>query len=1057
MRRPRARTEFIRDLMVCALFCLFAGLPLVRAEILPIKAYTTSDGLAHDRVNRIIRDSRGFLWFCTSEGLSRFDGYEFKNYTQDDGLPHRAVYDFLETKDGEFWAATLDGVVLFDPAGVSNREKIGQSKTDAPMFRTFRPADLKTAPATWAITDLLEDRDGKIWAASSHGLYQLTKQAGVWRLERFEIPPAAADRIEEFTALLLDSTGSVWAATALGLYRILPGNAGIQTINKKMSVMMMLEDREHRIWVGSKGGDEPEKGLHLFAYAAEDAPREIRVYRKRDGLSDDYWINALLETADGRIFVGIGNGLCEFTPQADQRLPQFRTLSNEGIVALGEDPSGNIWFSTNSSGVRRLAQGGFVNFDETDNLGSKKIGSIISASDGETYVLSSGFKINRFNGKGFDAVAPRKMIPGNWGTGQITFRDHLGAWWVSGSDGLQRYPPVGKLEDLVNTEPLKTYTTKDGLFTNEIFRLFEDSRGDIWISTIGNVADTVMRWERATDTFHGFTTKDNFPARNGPTAFGEDRAGNIWIGFYSGGLIRYRAGKAEVFTAADNLPAGYIHNIFTDSAGRIWVATSAGGVVRFDDPTSAEKPVLTTLTTRDGLSSNQATCVTEDNFGRIYISTGRGVNRLNLQNGRIKIFTKADGLPENIVNQCRRDAVGALWFGTNNGLARYVPVAEEQNKPPPIFLSGLRVNGETVKKLSELGETEVKDLDFASDQRQIQIDFFALGFGTGEALRYQYKVNGEDWSAPGGQRTINLDRSPGSYIFQVRAVNADGIASENPATVSFTIARPVWQRWWFLVLLTLAIVGLIYLVYSYRLKRLLELEKVRTRIATDLHDDIGASLSKIAILSEVVHQRVAPVAPGNAEINEPLEEIAGTSRELVDSMSDIVWAINPERDHLSDLIQRMRNLAGELTEFADIGLRVKLTGIETDADLPLGADLRREIYLIFKETVNNMVKHSACEMAEVSFGIENDHLVVSVKDDGKGFAPVTNGNGANGNGGAAVTRGGNGLPNMKRRAANMNGSYEITSEKGKGTTVVLRVPLQTGLRGFSLKNLYRKN
>jgi ligand-binding sensor domain-containing protein/signal transduction histidine kinase len=1055
MHRPNRRTEFIRKLTVCALAFLFCAASFVRAEILPFKAYTTSEGLAHDRVNRIVRDSRGFLWFCTSEGLSRFDGYEFKNYTQDDGLPHRAVYDFLETRSGEFWAATLDGVVLFNPSGISAREQeTDEDKTNPPMFRTFRPPDLKTAPSTWEINDLMEDRDGKVWAASSHGLYQLTKEQDDWHLARFDVPPAAARRIEEFNALLQDGAGAVWAATALGLYRILPDNAGVQTINEKLIAMMMIEDREHRIWVGSKGGDEAESGVHVFAYESgppPPPPREIRAYHKRDGLSDEAWMNALLETEDGQIYIGVGNGLCEFTPQADQSLPQFRALSNEGVVALGEDSSGNIWLSTNSSGVRRFARRGFVNFDEPDNLLGKKIGSIVAGSDGETYILASGFKINRFNGKGFDVVSPRKMIAGNWGTGQITFRDHLGAWWVAGANGLQRYPAVGKMEDLAATEPLKTYTTKDGLFTNGVFRLFEDSRGDIWISTIGSVVDTAMRWNRATDTFQGFTARDNFPENNGPTAFGEDRAGNIWIGFYAGGLIRYRAGKAEVFTAADRLPAGYIHNIFTDSAGRVWVATSGGGVVRFDHPTSEEKPVLTNLTTRDGLSSNQATCVTEDNFGRIYISTGRGINRLNLQNGRIKIFTKADGLPENIVTQCRRDSSGALWFGTNNGLARYVPIAEEQSKPPPIFLSGLRVNGNSIRKLSELGETEVKNLDLASDQRQIQVDFFALGFGSGEALRYQYKLNNEDWSAAGGQRTVNLDRASGSYVFQVRAVNADGIVSENPALLSFTIARPIWQRWWFLLLLTLAIVGAIYLVYSYRLRRLLELEKVRTRIATDLHDDIGASLSKIAILSEVVHQRVVPVAPGSAEINEPLEEIAGTSRELVDSMSDIVWAINPERDHLSDLIQRMRSLAGELTEYADIGLRVKLTGIEEDADLPLGADLRREIYLIFKETVNNMVKHSACDMAEVSFGVENDNLIVSVKDDGKGFTPATNGNGA-------ATRGGNGLPNMKRRAANMNGSYEITSEIGIGTKVVLRVPLQTGLRWrYSLKNLYRKN
>ena len=1050
MHRPIPRTEFIRNLMVCALVFLFCGAPFVRAESLPFKAYTTSEGLAHDRVNRIVRDSRGFLWFCTSEGLSRFDGYEFKNYTQDDGLPHRAVNVFLETKRGEFWIGTRDGAVLFNPLGVSKRAQTNENQTDAPMFRVFRPADLKAEPKTWAVEDLIEDRDGQIWAATSHGVFRLEKQdERNFHFRSFDIPAATENRVRDFTDLLQDKNGAIWAGTGGGIYRILPDRSGVQVVNAKIRVESMIEDRAGQIWVGVGGFDT---GLHVFAYTGNE-PREIRVFGKKDGLNTDTWINALLETSDGRIFVG--NGLCEYTPQADPAKPQFRILSTEGVVALGEDTNGNIWFSTNSSGVRRVARHGFVNFDASDGLSSINIGSIISAADGETYVLSSGFKIDRFNGKGFDVVKPREMAPGNWGTGQISFPDHTGAWWVVSALGLQRYPSVKRLEDLTNVKPLKTYTTRDGLFANDVFQAFEDSRGDIWFSVLNDVVNSLHRWERATETIHRYTTDDNLPPENCATAYGEDRAGNIWIGYYNGGLVRYRNGKFESYTTEDNLPTGYISNIFTDSKGRIWVATSAGGVVRIDDPTSEEKPRLANLTTRDGLSSNQATCTTEDNFGRIYISTGRGVNRLDLPTGRIKVFTKADGLPENIVRLCKRDANGALWFGTYYGLARYIPVAEEQSKPPPIFLSGLRVNGAAIKKLSELGEIAVENLDLASDQRQIQVDFFALGFGTGEALRYQYKLNNEDWSAPNEQRTVNLDRASGSYVFQVRAVNADGIASENPALLSFTIARPVWQRWWFLLLLTLAIVGLIYLVYSYRLKRLLELEKVRTRIATDLHDDIGASLSKIAILSEVVHQRVAPVAPDNAEINQPLEEIAGTSRELVDSMSDIVWAINPERDHLSDLLQRMRNLAGELTEFADIGLRVKLAGIETDADLPLGADLRREIYLIFKETVNNMVKHSACEMAEVSFGIENDNLVVSVKDDGKGFAIPTNGNGANGNG---ATRGGNGLPNMKRRAANMNGSYEITSEKGKGTTVVLRVPLQTGLRRrYSLKNLYRKN
>lgn len=599
---------------------------------------------------------------------------------------------------------------------------------------------------------------------------------------------------------------------------------------------------------------------------------------------------------------------------------------------------------------------------------------------------------------------------------------------MTGATGLQRYPSLKRFEDLATTEPLKTYTTDNGLFTNEIFRLFEDSRGDIWISVIGDTINTILRWERATGTIHGYTTNDNLPPKNGATAYGEDRAGNIWLGFYSGGLYRFRSGKFESFTAEDGLPPGYIGNIFTDLAGRLWVATSSGGVIRIDNPTTEEKPRLANLTTRDGLSSNQATCTTEDRFGRIYISTGRGVNRLDLQTGRVKVFTKADGLPENIVRLCQRDASGALWFGTSEGLARYVPIAEEQSAPPPIFVADVRVNGAVVRKLSELGEVVITGLDLTSDQRQIQIDFFALGYGTGEALLYQYKLFGidADWSEATALRTVNLNLSPGAYRFLVRAVNSNGEASPAPASVSFSIARPVWQRWWFLLSASMLFSLAIYAFYRYRIAQIIRLERVRTRIATDLHDDIGSSLSQIAILSEVVRQKV-----GDNGANKPLNLIAEKSREMVDSMSDIVWAINPQKDHLSDLVKRMRRFAGDTFESQEIAFSFKSP--ENLKDIGLGADIRREVYLIFKESVNNLAKYSKCKTAEIAINLAGDLLIVEISDDGCGFDvedKIKN---------AAESYGGNGLPNMQRRAAAIGGKILIKSEFGQGTRITLRI------------------
>ena len=1041
----RLRLRFVRRKTMFACFVLtitiiFLQCSTINAEHPPLKSYTTSDGLAHDRVNKIVRDSRGFLWLCTSEGLSRFDGYEFKNYTQDDGLPHRAVNDFLETRTGEFWVATNGGLVLFNPLGISKRKSQNEHERIEPMFRVLRPTDLKAEQKDWGVEDLLEDRAGRVWAATWSGMYELKKQED-WQLRRLQTPAAKENRSESFTILLEDRTGAIWAGTSDGLARIAPDRSGIEVIRKKMGVLSLLEDRSGRVWVGGMpNSDENLLGLHLFSNA-ENEPREIRVFRKNDGLSDDIWLNALLETSDGRIFVGLGNSLCEYAPQDDSNQPQFRIVSNEGVVALAEDASRNVWFSTASNGVRRLARRGFVTYDKLDGLTNPSIASVIPGTDGEVYILADENKIHRFNGNNFDVVSPRGIIPKSWGTGQISFRDHTGAWWIAGVSGLQRYPSVERFEDLATVEPLKTYTTKDGLFVNEVFRLFEDSRGDIWISVIGDTSNTLLRWERAADRIQGFTAADGVFDKNAPTAFAEDLAGNIWIGFYGNGLLRYRNGKFESYTAAHNLPAGFIHNIFTDSNGRVWVASSVGGVARIDNPTSEEKPPLTNLTTRDGLSSSQTTCVTEDNFGRIYIGTGRGVNQLDLQTGRIKVFTKADGLPENIISRCKRDAGGALWFGTSGGLARYIPAAEEQGEPPPIFFSDLRVNGESIKKISELGEATIENLVFAADQRQIQIDFFALGFSTGESLRYQYKLEGVDaeWSDPSLLRTVSLNLSPGKYRFLARAVNSDGIISVQPAAVAFQIVRPVWQRWWFLLCLS-SLIGLaIYVLYHYRLAQLVKIERVRTRIATDLHDDIGASLSQIAILSEVARQKV-----GDNGASESLQKIAGVSRDMVDSMADIVWAINPERDRLSDLTGRMRNLASEMTELCDIGL--KFTQIDSDRnDLHLSADLRREIYLIFKETLNNLVKHSDCERVEIELRLEADDFVFTVKDDGRGFDTNANGN--------APKRGGNGLINMQKRAESLGGDYQIESKIGAGTISVLRVPLK---EKFSLATLLSK-
>jgi len=321
-----------------------------------------------------------------------------------------------------------------------------------------------------------------------------------------------------------------------------------------------------------------------------------------------------------------------------------------------------------------------------------------------------------------------------------------------------------------------------------------------------------------------------------------------------------------------------------------------------------------------------------------------------------------------------------------------------------------------------LGESEIPALNLDSDQRQVTIEFLGLGATLGERLRYEYRLNNSDWT-PTGERTLNFaNLGNGVNRLEIRAATADRIYSAKPASVSFKIAAPVWQRPWF-VALTIALIGLtVFGIYRYRLNRLLEIERTRTRIATDLHDDIGTNLSKISLLSEIVNLQLANQ---NIESNRLLKSIGEISRESVASMSDIVWAINPKRDSVLELTRRMRLHLEE--SFLDKNARVRFNAPGDDISIKLSMDARRELYLIFKEAVSNAARHSNCRNIEVDFRLENNVIFLRVTDDGKSLD-------------VSQRADGNGLENMRSRAEKNGGKFEIESEAGRGTILKIQFP-----------------
>jgi signal transduction histidine kinase len=466
-------------------------------------------------------------------------------------------------------------------------------------------------------------------------------------------------------------------------------------------------------------------------------------------------------------------------------------------------------------------------------------------------------------------------------------------------------------------------------------------------------------------------------------------------------------------------PMNWLH---ADRMGRLWMARGVAGVARIDRP-EADALVSARYTTRQGLSSNEVLCMTEDLSGNIYLGGARGVDRLDPGSGHVKHYTTSDGLAFGELQTAFRDSRGWLWFGTQRGLSRLIPSAAKARPATHARITRISVAGALVP-VSPLGQEEVALPDLQPGHEQVQIEFVGLGFHAGETPGYQYLLEGaaSGWSAPGAQRVVTYaGLRPGKYRFLVRALNSDGRVT-GPASVRFTVLPPFWMQWWFFAALFAVCGSAAWLAWRYRQKQLAAVQGVRMRIAADLHDDIGASLSHIAMLSELARRDASKAQP---ERTGHLDQIAEVSRELVDSMSDIVWSTDPRRDHLGDLADRMRQYAGEVFGASNIEFRFTASAIEEGSKLSVNA--RREIFLVFKECLHNITRHSGSTKAWIHLRREGNALVMEAGDNGVGFD-------------ASRAIHGNGLRSMRARAENLGGEIEFVTG-GQGTTVRLTAPL----------------
>ena len=575
--------------------------------------------------------------------------------------------------------------------------------------------------------------------------------------------------------------------------------------------------------------------------------------------------------------------------------------------------------------------------------------------------------------------------------------------------------------------------------------LLQSRDGNIWVGSLGRLFTVspegltpVKVWE-------------DFP-RDTVNVLYEDRDGAIWVGYQTLGLAKIlRDGSSVRFQKGEGLPDNCIKAIYQDRTGCMWIGTAAG-LVRWGEHRES------VFTTSQGLVDDAIQQVIEDDEGYLWLGTRHGLMRVArsefaaVQAGAsttlaVRHFGLADGMQSEECTSAKpvKTADGKLWFPTTDGLVMADPkVIPNSVQTPPLYLEEVRVGNQLAWTFNPLdprmAKTRLLPLMLPARTRDIDFRFAALDFVDPERVRFKYRIEGldDEWSTPSPARTAHIKNiPPGSYRFRVESCRESGGWSATDCSIAFTVPPLLWQTVWFKTATgaSVILVTALLLVWrerrkSYRKLRELEheqaLERERARIARDIHDEVGAGLTEVALLSELAQADL----PGQA--NKHLDDIFKTARDLTRSLDEIVWSINPANDTLEKLISYLVEFARDFLGTASLPCRLEVPTLVPS--ITVESTTRHQICLAVKEVLNNIVRHAGA--GEVSMGItwEQDRLSIVIKDNGRGFVLAA---------GCDPTTTRNGLENIATRMREINGSYEHQSTIGEGTHTLLSVKIPT--------------
>jgi signal transduction histidine kinase/ligand-binding sensor domain-containing protein len=1002
-----------------AALLLAAVAALAATRRLPMRHYTAADGLPQDHVQKLAADDEGFLWIATAAGLSRFDGQRFVNFGEADGLRGRMVNDVAFSPDGTGWAATEAGLFVFRPGEVAR------------PGRLFANIPLEGVPDGDEPHRVLASKSGDVWVGTMKRLWRVRPGPTGTTVVSVELLAASGVPLRSrIQSLREDPDGDLWIGTHLG---------GIYRIARDGRVDHCHSDTAGTFFVRDFyfPGDGSVLMSYLGGVAVFDRPpfpgKPIQLLGTAEGLSID--TGGIAAAEGGGIVVGTSVGMIEVHRDASGRWHAGATLdSTSGLPAdaigpLLRDATGTLWMGVAVRGLVKMPPSEFETRPDAEvpggvlvDLTPDRRGRIVAICSKGVQSLYASYP------EGDPQGAVQVSLPGGvayvgWGMNQKVFCDSRGSWWVAIGEGVLRYDdPSGMGLSRLSRPPDAVFSLREGMAGRDAFIVDEDAHGDVWISSqpAASASSSVSRWSRATGRL------ETFPAsavgtRSLAVRFLTTRDDALWIAFMDRRVVRFRNGR---FEPVEIVPGGAygLRGVEQDGEGRVWIVGDTTYVC--DDP-RAEVPRFVRRPVEG--EAGRISCMVEDGERRLWFGTALGLVRFDPATGQVRRYTRNDGLVSNSISSCERDGAGDVWFSDRTGLSRFLGRAERAPALAEARLREIRVAGAPVP-LPVNGATSVAPLVVPANARRLSVEFFAAHQTSGAPPSFQYRLEGADraWSAPAADVSVNYaGLSPGRYRFAVRTVGEDGESGE-PAVIPLRVLAPVWRRPWFVALGLFGIVGALYAAHRIRVSRILAAERIRTRIATDLHDDIGSSLSQISILSQLAHRQVGQ---SGSIPPEALTRITAVSGEVIDAMSDVVWAISPRWDTVSALVHRMRRFASEL--FADGTEDLTLSLPDAD-DGPVDADVRRQLYLVFKEALHNVRRHASARRVAVTLRRPpGGGWLLSVEDDGKGFDPLAAGDG-------------HGLRSMRRRAEELGGTLAVGSSQ-QGTKLTLTLPAHTNL------------